>query len=153
MRWREAKKGGLKAPIAKRSTDRIAPFSKRAKAFIVDSFMLLMPILYVVFYLVFGSREGFAQHWALGWLLVLAPYGFVTTLFFYKTAQTPGFKAYDIELKDPQTLRTPSLAMLLIRYLTALLTCITLIGLLLPLLRKDRRTLYDLLSRSVPLCK
>jgi len=152
MRWRETKKGGLKVPI-QRSIDRIAPFSKRAKAFIVDSFMLLMPILYIVFYLVFGSREGFAQHWVLGWLLVLAPYGFVTTLFFYTKAQTPGFKAYDIELKDTQTLRTPSIVMLLIRYFSALLTIATLIGLLFPLLRKDRRTLYDFLSRSVPLCK
>jgi hypothetical protein len=76
------------------------PISKRLKAFIVDSFMLLMPIFYIVFYLVFGSRQGFAEHMVQGWLLVLTLLLSSPHSFFHARGQTPGYKAYDIILID-----------------------------------------------------
>lgn len=153
MRWRDTKKGIRKEVTTPKPLYAVAPFSKRLKAFVVDSFMLLMPILYVVFYLIFGSREGFAEHMGLGWLLILAPYGLLTTLFFYKSAQTPGYKAYDIELKDLNTLQKLSFMRLIGRYILMLITAATLIGLFAPFVRKDKLALYDLLTHSAPLCK
>jgi uncharacterized RDD family membrane protein YckC len=153
MRWRDTKKGVHKEVHAKKPLFAVAPFPRRLKAFVVDSFMLLMPILYVVFYLIFGSREGFAAHMLAGWLLILVPYGLITVLFFYKSAQTPGYKAYDIELKDLRTLQKPSLSVLIVRYVLMLFVASTLLGLFIPLFRKDKLALYDLLTHSAPLCK
>jgi len=153
MRWRESKKGIKKEMPNKAPLYRIAPFSRRLKAFIVDSFMLLMPILYIVFYLVFGSREGFAEHMVEGWVLILLAYGVLTTLFLVRKGQTPGYKAYEIELKELSSLKTPSWQRILLRYSVMVITTATLFGLLVPLFRKDKQALYDLLSRTAPFCK
>ncbi|KFL33768.1 transporter [Sulfurospirillum sp. SCADC] len=131
----------------------IAPFTQRFKAFVVDSFMLLMPILYIVFYLIYGSREGFAAHMLQGWLLILIPYGALTLLFLKRNAQTPGYKAYDLVLIDLSGKQKLSLLQLLARYLFMLLTAFTIIGLFLPLLRKDNLALYDILSQTAPIPK
>ncbi len=153
MRWRTAKKTLHKEPVTHQSLYAVAPFSKRMKAFVVDSFMLLMPILYVVFYFVFGSRESFAEHMGTGWILILASYGVITIVFLHYKAQTPGYKAYDLELKELSTLQNPSLLRLTLRYALMLLCALTLIGLFLPLFRKDKLGIYDLLTHTAPLCK
>lgn len=153
MRWRESKKGVKKEVQSTQPLYVIAPFSRRLKAFIVDSFMLLMPILYSVFYLVFGSREGFSEQMITGWLLILLTYGTITTLFFAIKGQTPGYKAYDIELKELSHFKRPSWQRILIRYGFMILSTLTLFGLLVPLFRKDRRTLHDVLSHTAPFCK
>ena len=153
MRWRESKKGIKKEVQSKQPLYVIAPFSRRLKAFIVDSFMLLMPILYIVFYLIFGSREAFAEHMGMGWGIILLSYGFITTLFLIRKSQTPGYKAYEIELKELSSLKTPSWQRILLRYSMMLITTATLFGLLVPLFRKDKLALYDLLSRTAPFCK
>ena len=152
MRWRATKKKlPKKETMTHESPYTIAPFSSRLKAFIVDSFMLLMPILYIVFYLVYGSREGFAAHMTEGWLLILIPYGILTTLFLKRTGQTPGYKAYGLTLISLKTRQKASLYQLYIRYMTLLFTLFTLIGLFFPLLRKDRLAFYDLLSHTAPI--
>ncbi len=153
MRWRETKKGGKKEANASLLPYTIAPFTRRAKAFVVDSFMLLMPILYIVFYLIFGSREGFAAHMMLGWLLVIVPYGLITILFFAIKGQTPGYKAYEIELIDTTTLQRVSFSRLLIRYVIALSVFATFIGLFFPFFRKDRLFIHDILTHSAPILK
>ena len=153
MRWRTTKKGGKKEQKDSLPSYAIAPFQKRFKAFVVDSFMLLMPILYIVFYLIYGSREGFAAHMLQGWLLILVPYGILTLIFLKRSGQTPGYKAYDLLLIDLKTGQRVSLSQLIVRYSLLLLTAITLIGLLIPLMRKDKLSLYDLGSRSAPICK
>lgn len=154
MRWRTAKKA-LNQKDSKVSLlpYTIAPFSRRFKAFVIDSFMLLMPILYIVFYLIYGSREGFEAHMLQGWLLILIPYGIITLIFLKRNGQTPGYKAYDLTLIDLKTRQSTSLSQLLVRYVLMLLTAITLIGLFAPLMRKDKLSLYDLGSRSAPICK
>ena len=153
MRWREAKKKTPKEKTSSLPSFTIAPIGKRLKAFIVDSFMLLMPILYVVFYLVFGSRQGFAAHMTQGWLLVLVPYFIITTLFFASTGQTPGYKAYDMILIDTRTQQKASFATLSVRFFLWLLTCASIFCLFLPFVRKDRLGIYDLLSHSAPVAK
>jgi len=126
-----------------------ATVAEKLKAFLTDSFMLLMPIMYIVFYLVMDGREGFAAHKALGWLYILVPLVIVQTVFMYKTGQTPGYRAYDIEVIDESTGERPSLFGLLFRNLAALLSVATIFGWMLMFFRKDRKNLHDLLSNTV----
>jgi len=154
MRWRVAKKAlNHKETKILLPPYSIASFQTRFKAFVVDSFMLLMPILYIVFYLIYGSREGFAAHMFQGWLLILIPYGIITIIFLKRNGQTPGYKAYDIKLIDRVTIQKASVGQLIIRYILLLLTASTLLGLFIPLMRKDKLSLYDLGSRSAPINK
>lgn len=153
MRWRATKRGGKKEPKSSLPSYAIAPFQRRLKAFVIDSFMLLMPILYIVFYLIYGSREGFAAHMVQGWLLILIPYGIITLIFLKRSGQTPGYKAYDLQLIDLKSQHSASISQLCIRYGLMLLTTMTIIGLFVPLMRKDKLSLYDLGSHSAPVCK
>jgi len=153
MRWRDAKKKAHKEGRISLVHNTIIPISKRLKAFIIDSFMLLMPILYLVFYAVYGSREAFAQHQFEGWLMIVLPYYSITTLFFFLKGQTPGYKAYDIILVEVKNRSALSLMRLSLRFFFFMLTCMSLFGLLLPLFRKDRLTLFDLLSHTKPIEK
>ena len=75
----------------------------KIKAFLTDAFMLVMPIMYVVFYLIMGGREGFAEHKALGWIYILVPLVIAQTIFMFKTGQTPGYRAYNLTLIDDST--------------------------------------------------
>ena len=120
----------------------------KIKAFLTDAFMLLMPIMYVVFYLVMDGREDFAEHKLTGWLSILIPLIIVQTLFMYKTGQTPGYRAYHIMLIDEHTKTKPSLGIVLFRNLAAIFSFFTLVGWLLMFFRKDRKTLHDLLSAT-----
>ncbi|HID31005.1 MAG TPA: hypothetical protein EYP19_13530, partial [Desulfobacterales bacterium] len=68
---RSSQKGAEKA-----AGSRLFPYASipvKVKAFITDSFMLLMPIMYAVAYLVMGGLQNFAEHKAEGWLYILIP--------------------------------------------------------------------------------
>jgi uncharacterized RDD family membrane protein YckC len=119
----------------------------KIKAFLTDAFMLLMPILYVVIYLVMDGREGFEEDKILGWIYILYPLIFVQTLFFYFTGQTPGYRAYDLTLIDEQTKEKPSMFIILFRNLSAVLSLFTFAWILM-FFRKDSKTLHDLLSAT-----
>ena len=120
----------------------------KIKAFLTDAFMLLMPIMYVVFYLVMDGREDFAEHKLLGWFYILVPLVIIQTLFMYKTGQTPGYRAYNITLIDEHTKRKPALFIILFRNLAAILSLFTFLGWALMFFRKDNKTLHDLLSAT-----
>lgn len=111
--------------------------------------MLLMPIMYVVFYLVMGGREGFAAHKALGWLYILVPLIVVQTAFMIKSGQTPGYRAYDLEVVDAHTGIRPSFGLILFRNSAAVLSVATLFGWMLMFIRKDKKNLHDLLSGTI----
>ncbi len=153
QRFREVKqgKGQTQPKEEKKQTSLSYPYAsvgEKVKAFLTDSFMLLMPIMYAVFYLVMGGREGFAAHKALGWLYILVPLVIVQTIFMVKTGQTPGYRAYDLEVIDEGTGKRPSLGVILFRNLAAILSMVTLFGWMLMFFRKDRKNLHDLLSNT-----
>jgi len=153
-RIRDVKQGKTSSPKQKKASKREAPFhyasaSDKLKAFLTDSFMLLMPIMYAVFYLVMGGREGFAAHKALGWLYILLPLVLVQTAFMVKSGQTPGYRAYDLEVVDAHTGKRPGLGLILFRNLAAILSAATLFGWAMMFIRKDRKNLHDLLSGTV----
>jgi len=152
QRFREIKQGKVKeqTPKVKSLSDQndYASVGLKIKAFLTDAFMLLMPIMYVVFYLVMDGREDFAEHKLLGWFYILLPLIIVQTLFMYKTGQTPGYRAYHITLIDEHTKKKPSLFIIIFRNLAAILSLFTFLGWALMFFRKDNKTLHDLLSAT-----
>ena len=114
--------------------------------------MLVMPIMYIVFYLVMGGRDGFAEHKTLGWLYILLPLVLAQTFFMAKTGQTPGYRAYKLTLIDENTGETPSFFITLFRNFCAILSLFT-FGWLSMFVRKDSKTLHDFLSRTVVIYK
>ncbi|MEA1953599.1 MAG: RDD family protein [Campylobacterota bacterium] len=124
----------------------------KIKAFLTDAFMLVMPIMYIVFYLIMGGRDGFAEHKTLGWLYILIPLVVVQTIFMAKTGQTPGYRAYRLTLIDENTGEKPSFFITLFRNLSAVLSLFT-FGWLSMFIRKDSKTLHDFLSRTAVIYK
>jgi len=156
-RFRDVKQGKGKESVTEEVSSAnkwdYASSRSKIKAFLTDSFMLVMPIMYVVFYLIMGGREGFAEHKALGWVYILVPLIIVQTIFMFKTGQTPGYRAYNLTLIDDYTGEKPSLFIILFRNLCAVLSLFTLFGWVMMFFRKDSKTLHDLLSRTAVIYK
>lgn len=152
QRFRDIKQGRYQRKIAEGNppSDKTAYASAgiKIKAFLTDAFMLLMPIMYVVFYLVMDGREDFAEHRTLGWTYILLPLLTVQTLFMYVSGQTPGYRAYNITLIDERSKAKPSLWIILFRNIAAILSFFTLFGWLMMFFRKDHKTLHDLISAT-----
>ncbi len=155
MRWRDIKQNRIppKSEASKSRSKRTpipdypyATILERLKIFITDSFLLAMPIFYIVIYLAMGGREGFREHMGIGWAMILIPLGIVVLLFCVKSGQTPGMKAYEVKMIDVATGKKPSFTLCLLRYLYFNFLFFTVLGLFVPFFRKDRRGLQDLLS-------
>jgi uncharacterized RDD family membrane protein YckC len=127
----------------------LASIQSKTKAFITDTFMLLMPIMYVVAYLVMDGLQDFSLHKTEGWLAILIPNFIIVFLFFWKSGQTPGCRAYEIKLVDSKSGEKPHPLAIALRYYFELISIITIIGLLMAFFRKDRKCLHDLLSGTV----
>ncbi len=112
------------------------------KALLTDSFMLWMPVVYLVIYFVFGSREGFGSHKLLGWLYILIPLTIIEVLFLYKAGQTPGMKAYNLKLIWQKTKQKPPLSIIIARQILAKLCFFTFAWLFI-FFNKDGKTLPD----------
>jgi len=125
-----------------------AKASSKIKAFLTDAFMLVMPIMYIVFYLIMDGREGFAEHKLLGWIYIFVPLVVIQTIFMIKTAQTPGYRAYNLQIIDTKTGKKPSAFVILFRNLCAILSFFSFFGWILMFFRKDSKTLHDLLSST-----
>lgn len=152
QRFRDIKQGKVhtQRPKVKPTSNKTeyASAGVKIKAFLTDAFMLLMPIMYIVFYLVMDGREDFAAHKMLGWVYILLPLVILQTLFMYKSGQTPGYRAYNIMLIDEHTKKKPSLLIILFRNLAAILSLFTFVGWAVMFFRKDKKTLHDLLSAT-----
>jgi len=145
MKHKSKKKKTISTTMPKRQ---YATKLTKFKAFLIDNFMLLMPIMYVVFYLIMGGRSGFAEHKLYGWVSIFLPLILVQTIFFYRGGQTPGYKAYNIKLIDETTGEKPNFGIILFRNFCALLSFFTIFGWMMMFFRKDHKTLHDLLSNT-----
>jgi len=151
QRFRDVKQGKVVEKEIKKETqlcENYASVRLKIKAFLTDAFMLVMPIMYIVFYLIMDGREGFAENRTLGWAYILIPLVIAQTIFMYRTGQTPGYRAYNIILIDENTKEKPTLFIILFRNLSSILSLFTLIGWTLMFFRKDNKTLHDLLSNT-----
>ncbi len=153
MRWRDVKQNRIPPKEEKQEEIQESildlPFASRFdrfKAFTTDSFLVAMPIFYLVFYAVFGSREEFAQHMGLGWIYILTPLAIIMTAFYTKAGQSPGMKAYELEVVDNQTKKRPTILTSFLRFFFFNISFFSVIGILFTFFRKDQRCLHDLLS-------
>lgn len=172
-----------------------ASFWTRAKAQIIDTFMIYMPIMYIFTYILIGNAASFRQSpWAPS--VALLCYALIAAFLTSFLGQTPGKKAYGIKIvrerdlgalttfieskktqdsiesksqentnstanaaqnskidsiksisKTPQIPKLP-LYFSFIRFLAFLFSGFCVVGLLLPLWRKDRRALHDILCKT-----
>ena len=156
-RFRNVKQGKIMAISEQNKptihTEHYASVRLKIKAFLTDAFMLVMPIMYVVFYLVMGGREAFAKDMLMGWVYILIPLILIQSTFMYFTGQTPGYRAYNLTLINENTKEKPSLMIILFRNTSAILSLLTLIGWALMFFRKDSKTLHDLLSATAVIVK
>lgn len=151
-RWRDIKKGKIQAPKKNDSSEKIIRntlLTVRFKAFITDSFMLLIPLMYIVFYFIMGSRENFAEDKISGWLYIFIPHFIIVISFWHFKAQTPGMKAYEIELvNDIQIDKKPSVLQLFIRYISMTFFMFLVIPIFYPYFNKNNKTLWDICSKT-----
>lgn len=151
-RWRDVKNGKLSLRNKKVKTDEIqmiaTPLSQRFKAFVTDSFMILMPLMYIVFYFIMGSREAFADDKISGWLYILVPHMIAVISFWYFKSQTPGMRAYELEIISTSANKSPSLIQLFIRYVSMTVLMFLIFPIFYPYINKTKKTIWDLLSQT-----
>jgi len=153
VRFRDLKQGRVSKVDKKKSKKKkkslIFPSKMdRFKAFITDSFMLLMPIMYIVIYLIMGSREGFAEDKLLGWVYIIVPLVMIETIFIAKSGQTPGMKAYGMKVISLKTKEIPSsVSLIIIRQILGVVDFLF-FGWILMFFRKDHRTPHELLTNT-----
>ena len=155
-RRRDAKKGSPlpKTKNVKESKDstslneNLASVPARIKAFITDTFLITTPIFYVTIYFIMGSGDMFSQNKASGWVIIFGTHFIAIMLFWIIKGQTPGLKAYEGLLVDAKTKKKISVLQALVRYVITLLSILSFFGMFLPFLRKDKKTLQDLLSNT-----
>jgi len=153
QRFRDIKKGKTtnitQKNRAKKPTIPFASNGKKAKAFLTDIFLIFMPILYFVIYVIMGGREGAGMDKLLTWTYVTIPFLIILTIFIYKDeGKSPGLRSQSLKVIDFDTLDKPSLFSTIFRNFALILTVLTFFGWIIMFFRQDKRGLHDLLSNT-----
>jgi len=151
MRFRKLKKQSQnKKQINKvlKSQVKYAYYVNRIKAFITDMFMIYAPILYVITYVFMGGKDDF-QDSQYAPLVGVTIYGIIYSILISRMGQTPGKKAYTMKVVDVKTGKNIGFFRAMLRFVAFLFSATILVGLLLPLYRKDKRALHDLIASTV----
>ena len=126
-----------------------ASLGVKAKAFLTDIFMLLMPLFYVSIYLVFDGLEDVAKHRLSAWAFAIIPFLLLLTLFMLKDeGRSPGARSQGLKVIEFHTLEKPSLFSTVFRNLMLPFSMFIPIFWLIPFFRKDKQMLHDLLSAT-----
>lgn len=136
----------------------------RLKAFITDIFLINMPLLYFVTYVILGDKNSFQNNQIAIFLCGLT-YCFILILFFYFSGQTPGFRYAEIMLerdfkdnkdsKKPKNIESenrkiaqkPTFLQCVI-YVFFWLVEISFFLWIFSFMRKDKKSLHELLSKT-----
>jgi uncharacterized RDD family membrane protein YckC len=145
-RKKYAKKSKIDNTILNTTDICSASLMSRFKAFITDTFMLTMPLMYIVFYFVMGSREEFAQDKIMGWIYIFLPHFILIFSLWYFKQQTPGLKAYELSLVDAHTGNKASVVSLINRYIQTFISIVLILPLFYPYLNKQKKTFQDVVS-------
>lgn len=131
----------------KADTNPVPPsFFLRIKAFIIDLFMIYMPILYVMTYLILGGKEKFqGSQWAIFGCVLL--YAIIDSLFSSIASQTPGMRAQGLILQTHNHSK-PHFFLAFIRFFIWLFSLGLGFGFIFPFLRKDRQTFHDFICKT-----
>jgi uncharacterized RDD family membrane protein YckC len=152
-RWRDTKKGNItKSEDKKDQIPNVIPNQSasplfRIKAFITDMFMIMMPIMYITTYIILDGKDSFQGSEMARWI-TMGIYGLLVIVLWVKKGQTPGFKAYDLILIDDKTKQTLGFIPAFLRYFMFIISAISIIGILLPFFRKDKKTFQDLVMNT-----
>lgn len=149
-RWRDAKKGktSLYEDTVSTSQTINAPIPQRLKSFIIDMFLIMMPIMYITTYLIMDGKDDFQSSEMARWITSFV-YGAIIITFWKIKGQTPGMKAYDLILVDKISLTKLTLTKLIIRYVVFIISAMSIIGWFVPFFRKDKATLQDMVASSI----
>jgi len=160
MRWRTLKKKQPK-PVSSKPKIEYALFWPRALGFLTDIFMIGLPITLLMMML-FGYDQ---MHTASGLdvlvhdskaqtnppdkiasITQIALFLIAFVWLWHKSGQTPGKKLARIRVVDAVTFENAPYWKLTLRFIGYFLSFITLIGFFIGLIRKDKRSLHDLIS-------
>lgn len=132
--------------------DKVAKMSKanflipRLKAFVTDLFLINMPILYIVTYMILDGKKDFLHSQIVIFFCELL-YCLILILFLRISSQTPGFKYAEISLESYENKK-----LTFIQCAIFIFVWIIELGFLLPLIfyfgRKDKKTLHEFLSKT-----
>jgi uncharacterized RDD family membrane protein YckC len=125
-----------------------APIFKRIKAFIIDMFMINMPVLYFTTYVILGGRREFLNNQIVIFACT-AVFGLILSIFFAAAGQTPGYRAYQIKLIDIHTGEKPRFFRVYFRFFCFIFSGVTIVGLLLAFFRMDKKCFHDIFSDTV----
>ena len=104
-------------------------------------------------YVIMDGGDSFSQNRAMGWLTILALHLPLIVIMWIAKKQTPGLKAYELEVLDDKSHSRISLLQAIIRYLITLLSIISFFLLFVPFFRKDKKTIQDIISNTIILEK
>lgn len=141
-RWRDTKK----ATIPKILNQSASPLF-RLKAFITDMFMIMMPIMYMTTYVILSGKDSFQGSEMAKWI-TMCIYGIIVITLWVIKGQTPGFKAYDLILIDDKHKQTLGIVSATLRYIMFIISAISILGIILPFFRKDKKTFQDLVMNT-----
>ena len=148
MRFRNIKKRTKKQNKKQQPEVVYANYIDKIKALITDMFMIYAPILYVITYVIMGSKEEF-QASQMAPLIGVSVYGLIYAILLSKFGQTPGKKAYIIKVVDDKTLKNISFLRALLRFVMFLFSATILLGLFTGMYRKDKKSLHDIICHTI----
>jgi uncharacterized RDD family membrane protein YckC len=152
-RWRDIKAGKQPTP-AKESKkndsnhDICTAIPARIKAFIVDMFMIMMPLAYLTTYVFMNGKDDFQGSQDARWGLSII-YGLIIIIFWIAKGQTPGLRAYSLKLIDAKTKEKISFPKAILRYLCFIFGATTIALAFLPFFRKDKKTFQDIVANTL----
>lgn len=126
-----------------------AGFWVRFGAIVIDTFLILTPIT-ILLGLIFGfdALNEPQKNPQIGLIQVIM-YAAIVIFYWVKIGQTPGQKAYGIIIVDETTQKTINYAQALFRFCMYFISLLSIVGLFLPIFRKDKKTLHDIIAHTI----
>lgn len=119
----------------------------RAKAFIIDIFMIYVPLVYFFAYVVAGGVSDFKAEWVYPFVCFLG-FGVIISIFLSTKAQTPGYKYTNLYIIDVKNKKKPSFFLVFFRFILFCFSYALLFGMIFVFLRKDKISFHDLITNT-----
>lgn len=121
-------------------------FFDRFKAFITDIFMIYTPILYIMTYVVLGSKEAFRESEFAIFICFLL-YCFILSILFSLKSQTLGYMYFNLFLKSDSGEKI-GFFLSLFRLILFCFSMSLIFGLIFPFFRKDGKAFHDYICKT-----
>lgn len=144
MRWRDVKNKKFDKQLNQEQEILTISLFLRFKVFVIDMFMIYIPILYITYFIL--GKEGFLNN-QIAIFIDTCLYGIILSLFYSIKSQSPGLKAYNLKL---QTVKNTKLNFpeAFFRYFLFLISGSSIIGLAIAFFRKDKLCFHDIISKT-----